>query len=58
MTKGQLIIAGIAVGGLLIAAFVGTLWGIMRDGARRQAEYDRAWAQKKAELERAEQVPE
>ncbi len=43
-------IVAAAAGGLLL---VGWLWGIMRDGRKKQDEYDKAWKIKKAELERA-----
>ncbi len=54
MTKGQLIGWGIGIVVGLGAAIAGLLWAMMRDGRRRQDEYDKAWKIKKAELERAE----
>lgn len=48
MIYGLGILAGV---GLIIA---GTIWALLADGKRRQAEYDRAWKIKRAELERDE----
>lgn len=42
------IVAGIGAGLLL----VGWFWGLMRDGKKKQDEYDKAWKVKAAELER------
>jgi hypothetical protein len=35
-------------------AIAGTIWILMADGKHREEEYDRAWRQKRDELERDE----